>query len=56
MINKDDLKLIKEKLIRLQEKHAKQLSENEINFFTQYTKGQVDAYEEILSYLKSKLL
>jgi len=55
MINKEDLKSLEEKLNRLKEKHAEQLEKCEINFFVQHTKGQVDAFEEILSYLKEKI-
>ncbi|HEY8891041.1 MAG TPA: hypothetical protein VIM70_12380 [Clostridium sp.] len=55
MITKEDLKPIEEKLIRLQEQHIEQLERVEINFIAQYTKGQVDILEEVLSYLKGKL-
>lgn len=37
----------------LKEKHQEQLDKVEINFFAQHTKGQIDAYEEIISFLKS---
>jgi len=50
---KEKIKLIQEKLERLTKQHEKELKENKNIFFTQYTKGQVEAYEEILSYLKN---
>ena len=49
----DKISIIQEKLERLTKKHEEELKENKNIFFSQYTKGQVDAFEEILSFLKS---
>jgi len=49
----DKISIIQEKLERLTKKHEEELKENKSIFFSQYTKGQVDAFEEILSFLKS---
>jgi len=48
----ENIKLIQEKLKRLTEQHEKELKENRGIFFSQYTKGQIDAFKEILSFLK----
>jgi len=48
---KDKITIMQEKLEKLTKKHEKELKENKNIFFSQYTKGQIDAFEEILSIL-----